>query len=147
METNLRTPMEIFHLPQQLVVPLFQRPYVWDEEEQWQPLWQDVVRIVELRLKEPMSTATHFLGAVVLQALENPSGTLQVRNIIDGQQRLTTLQLMMDAAAAILEEGGADALADQLEVLTHNSVSFSAGTNSRLKLRHTNRDSAAFDEV
>lgn len=34
VETNVRTPLDIFNLPQHLVVPLFQRPYVWDEAEQ-----------------------------------------------------------------------------------------------------------------
>lgn len=38
VETTVRTPMQIFSLPQQLVVPLFQRPYVWEQEEQWVPL-------------------------------------------------------------------------------------------------------------
>lgn len=33
VETTVRTPMQIFSLPQQLVVPLFQRPYVWEQEE------------------------------------------------------------------------------------------------------------------
>ena len=39
METNVRTPMDVFNLPQHLVVPLLQRAYVWDETEQWLPLW------------------------------------------------------------------------------------------------------------
>jgi len=35
---------QFFMQPQRLVVPLFQRPYVWNEEIQWEPLWNDVVR-------------------------------------------------------------------------------------------------------
>lgn len=147
METAVRTPMQVFNLPQHLVVPLFQRPYVWDEEEQWLPLWQDVRRLVELRLKEPYATATHFLGAIVVQAQDNQMGTLPARNVIDGQQRLTTLQLLMDATASVLEEAGLDGLASQLDVLTHNLEQFVPGTETRLKLRHTNRDRLAFDEV
>src|SRR3954469_23200415 len=97
METYVRTPMDVFNLPQLLLVPLFQRPYVWDETEQWLPLWEDVRRMAELRLVDPYSKATHFLGAVVLQAQDNPTGNLPARHVIDGQQRLTTLQLLMDA--------------------------------------------------
>ena len=37
METQVRTPQMIFMQPQRLVVPLFQRPYVWNEETQWEP--------------------------------------------------------------------------------------------------------------
>ena len=49
MDTAVRTPLEIFNLPQRLVIPLFQRPYVWAEELQWQPLWQDIRRLADLR--------------------------------------------------------------------------------------------------
>ena len=52
METNVRTPLDVFNLPQHLEVPLFQRPYVWDEAEQWLPLWQDVRRNAELHLTD-----------------------------------------------------------------------------------------------
>lgn len=147
METNVRTPLDIFNLPQHLVVPLFQRPYVWEETEQWFPLWQDVRRLAEHRLMDPYTSATHFLGAVVVQAQDNQVGNLPARNVIDGQQRLTTLQLLMDATGTVLEEAGLDTLAGQLEVLTHNLELYVTGGVTRLKLRHTNRDQAAFDEV
>ena len=75
VKTDVLTPQAVFYLPQHLVVPLFQRPYVWDEVEQWLPLWQDVVRLAELRLTDPYSQPTHFLGAVVLQALDGQQGT------------------------------------------------------------------------
>lgn len=64
METFKRTPLQLFNLPQHFVVPLFQRPYVWKEDEQWEPLWKDIRRIAELRIAEPHLSATHFLGAV-----------------------------------------------------------------------------------
>ncbi len=147
METNVRTPLDIFHLPQHLEVPLFQRPYVWDEAEQWLPLWQDLRRLTDLRLADPYSSAAHFLGAVVVQAQDNQMGNLPARNVIDGQQRLTTLQLLMDATGSVLEEAGLDALSGQLDVLTHNLELYVTGGGTRLKLRHTNRDRAAFDEV
>lgn len=147
MDTQVRTPLEVFTLPQHLVVPLFQRPYVWDEEEQWLPLWQDVERVANLRLSSPHSGGRHFLGAVVLQAHEGITGRVQTSNIIDGQQRLTTLQLFMDSVAAVLEEHGFDALGSQLQSLTHNSPVFVPDPHDQLKVRHTNRDRAAYDEV
>lgn len=147
METFVSTPLDIFYLPQHFEVPLFQRPYVWNEENQWGLLWQDIRRLAELRLDNPASKATHFLGAVVLQAQDNPTGTLQVRLVIDGQQRLTTLQLLMDAAAAVFESRAADNLARQLEELTHNSSSYVKVDDDLLKLRHTNRDRDSYDEV
>ncbi len=147
METNVRTPLDIFHLPQHLVVPIFQRPYVWDEADQWVPLWQDVRRIAELRLSDRYNQAAHFLGAVVLQAQENAAGVMQSRNVIDGQQRITTLSLLMDATGAALEPAGFGKLAGQLEDLTHNSDRHVRAEEDLLKLRHTNRDGAAYAEI
>jgi alkylated DNA nucleotide flippase Atl1 len=133
--------------PQHLVVPPFQRPYVWEKEEQWAPLWQDVRRLAELRLAQASADAQHFLGAIVVQSQEPILGGLPASSIIDGQQRLTTLQLLLDAAAAALEAGGHDALAAQLDRLTHNEEIYVPGDAARLKLRHGNRDRDAFDEV
>ena len=49
------------------------------------PLWQDVVRIANIRLAEPSSSATHFLGAIVLQAQDSWAGKLPARTVVDGQ--------------------------------------------------------------
>jgi alkylated DNA nucleotide flippase Atl1 len=147
METHVRTPQDVFMQPQHLVVPPFQRPYVWEKEEQWAPLWQDVRRLAELRLSQPAADVKHFLGAVVVQSQEPILGGLPASSIIDGQQRLTTLQLLMDAAAAALEALGEDSLAAQLERLTHNESIYVPDGEVRLKLRHTNRDREGFDEV
>lgn len=147
MKTDLATPQLIFNMPQHLTVPVYQRPYVWTEDEQWAPLWADIRRITEHRLDSPTSTVSHFLGAVVTQdATAGPVG-VQEYEIVDGQQRLTTLQLVLDATAAAFEERGLTALAGQLAFLTHNSTMFTGGNDPGLKLRHTNRDRAAFDEV
>lgn len=147
MDTHVRTPQEIFLQPQHLVVPPFQRPYVWDKDEQWAPLWQDIRRLADSRLEDRYSNPTHFLGAVVIQAQEPVAGAVQANNIIDGQQRLTTLQLLMDATASVLDEAGSDSLAAQLDLLTHNQQMFVTDGAVRLKVRHTNRDQPAFDEV
>jgi alkylated DNA nucleotide flippase Atl1 len=147
VETNVRTPQDVFMQPQHLVVPPFQRPYVWEKEEQWAPLWQDVRRVAELRPAQPAADVKHFLGAIVVQAQEPILGGLPASSIIDGQQRLTTLQLLMDAAAAALEAASHDHLAAQLGQLTHNQDIYVHGLPTRLKLRHSNKDRDAFDEV
>src|SRR4029079_9527241 len=135
METHVRTPQDGFMQPQHLVVPPFQRPYVWEKDEQWAPLWQDVRRLAELHLAQPAADARHFLGAIVVQAQEPILGGLQASSIIDGQQRLTTLQLLMDAVASALEAAGHDALSRQLDRLTHNEGIYVPGSETKLKLR------------
>jgi len=147
METHVRTPQDVFMQPQHLVVPPFQRPYVWEQEEQWAPLWQDVRRLAELRMAQPGADAKHFLGAVVVQSQDPILGGLPASSVIDGQQRLTTLQLLFDATAATLETAGHDALAAQLDRLTHNETIYVSGAGTRLKLRHSNKDRVGFDEV
>lgn len=147
VETFKRTPLQLFNLPQHFVIPLFQRPYVWKEDEQWEPLWKDIRRVAELRMDEPHLNPQHFLGAVVLQAHDAGSNRVTTWNVIDGQQRLTTLQLLMDATSAVLAQAGADRFASQLESVTHNSANFIPDGESRLKVRHLNNDHDAFDEV
>src|SRR5829696_3231419 len=112
----------VFMLPQRLVVPLFQRPYVWNEENQWEPLWDDVARVADRLLRDPAEKhQPHFLGAVVLQQVQKPTGYMQERTIIDGQQRLTTLQLLLDALHAELLAVSAVAPAKRIEALVENS--------------------------
>jgi len=148
METQVRTPQAVFMQPQRLKVPLFQRPYVWNEDDQWEPLWCDVTRVAERLLGQPHAAhQPHFLGAVVLQQLQNPSGTMQERTIIDGQQRLTTLQLLLDALRRELQSAGAELCASRLEDLTMNARHYWARPDDRFKVWPTNRDREAFNEV
>jgi len=147
VETFKRTPLQLFNLPQHFIIPLFQRPYVWKEAEQWEPLWKDIRRIAELRIAEPHLEPTHFLGAVVIQSQETQSKELTAWNVIDGQQRLTTLQILADATHALLLDAGYVKLSGQLERLTHNDDIYVEDGQSRLKVRHRNKDQQAFDEV
>lgn len=139
--------MQLFNLPQHFVIPLFQRPYVWKEVEQWEPLWSDIRRIAELRVAEPHLSPSHFLGAVVIQAHEAQSRRLTTWNVIDGQQRLTTMQVLADAVCGLLAQTDHVKLSGQLEDLTHNSDKYVEDGDSRLKVRHLNKDREAFDEV
>ncbi len=148
METQVRTPQMVFMQPQRLIVPLFQRPYVWNEDNQWEPLWGDVVRVAQRLLDDPTARHhPHFLGAVVLQQAQNPSGTMQERTIIDGQQRLTTLQLLLDALHAELLAVGAEQSAMRVETLVMNAPPFWERPEDRFKVWPTNRDRPAFNAV
>lgn len=148
MDTQVRTPQLVFMQPQRLIVPLFQRPYVWNQENQWAPLWRDVVRVTERLLADPgAKQQPHFLGAVVLQQLQNPVGSLQARTVIDGQQRLTTLQVLIDALHAELLDVGATQSAMRLEALVRNPEAFCERHEDQFKVWPTNRDRPAFNAV
>jgi hypothetical protein len=148
VETQVRTPQMVFMQPQRLVVPLFQRPYVWNEEGQWEPLWNDVARVADRLLLRPHEKhQPHFLGAVVLQQANNPVGLMQARTIIDGQQRLTTLQLLLDALHAELMRVDALPPAMRIQALVTNSEHFCSKPEDRFKVWPTNRDRPAFHAV
>jgi hypothetical protein len=73
-------------------VPPFQRDYSWTEDE-WDDLWQDL-----LGLFEPDGEPMHYMGYLVLQSADNKHF-----EIIDGQQRLTTISVMILAALGHLQ--------------------------------------------
>jgi hypothetical protein len=146
METKVKSPRDIFFLPQRLAVPLFQRPYVWTEERQWDPLWSDVQRIVR-RIESGELNPTHFLGAVVLQNQQVVAGEMPVRTVIDGQQRLTTLQLLLDSVHFVLVELGFETVAQQLADLIENPAHFCQIDEEKFKVWPTNKDRPAFNEV
>jgi hypothetical protein len=145
MQTDVRTPLEIFSMPQHLAVPVFQRRYVWTADNQWEPLWRDISRVAERRL-DGVSTQ-HFLGAVVTQSSPAGLGSLASHQLIDGQQRLTTLQLLIDAAAAELDSAEQTQFSQQLAILTHNPTAYGLDETQILKLQHENDDRAGFVAV
>jgi hypothetical protein len=147
MDTQVRTPNSIFMQPQRLLVPLFQRPYVWNQERQWEPLWRDLVRVAERSLAAPHAAQPHFLGAIVLQQVPSVTSDLQQRSVIDGQQRLTTLQVMLDAIHAEIHESGQTAPASRLLMLVENPESYRSKPEDQYKVWPTNRDRDAFNEV
>jgi hypothetical protein len=127
------------------MVPVFQRRYVWSAENQWEPLWRDVSRVAERRLEGVSSQ--HFLGAVVTQSGAAGMGSLASHSLIDGQQRLTTLQILIDAAGAELDAAELPHLSQQLAVLTHNPAAYGLDADGVLKLQHENDDRSGFVAV
>ena len=146
MKTDVVKPKDVFYNPTRLVVPLFQRPYVWSRETQWEPLWQDIVRLIEV-ISKHVPTATHFLGAIVIQQVPTTLGSLPAWHVIDGQQRLTTLQLLLDALHAELLHREYSALAEQIEPLVENPPAYREDETDRYKLWPTNRDRDGFTSV
>ena len=138
----------IFGKPVHYLVPLYQRPYVWTREDQWEPLWQDVVAVAERLLDDtPANDAIpHFLGAVVLEQALVPSGMIEARTVIDGQQRLTTLQLLIAAARSLAIERGLDDSRQMFEKLLFNEPFLVKGPGDELKVVPTFRDQTPFRE-
>ncbi|MDN4754715.1 DUF262 domain-containing HNH endonuclease family protein [Porphyromonadaceae bacterium W3.11] len=87
MEAGKRTIRDIFNRGRNLEIPFFQRAYVWNTE-QWQRFLEDM-RMVSIT-KKP-----YFLGSVILKQQETASNKDSILTVIDGQQRLTTLNIFL----------------------------------------------------
>ncbi|HAZ63981.1 MAG TPA: hypothetical protein DCZ72_10285 [Armatimonadetes bacterium] len=82
--------------PVQFVIPIYQREYSWDEG-QCRQLWADIVAA-----GQASDDHTHFIGSIVyIQASTYQVGSLQRLLVIDGQQRLSTLLLLIRALADV----------------------------------------------
>ncbi|MDF2467660.1 MAG: hypothetical protein K0Q61_32, partial [Rhodococcus erythropolis] len=150
MEANPRSPRELFEGKEHYEVPAFQRPYVWNEEEQWAPLWDDVVRVatsyIVAKKSDPApAIPQHFLGAVVFETKPPVAGDVTRHEVIDGQQRMTTLQLLLDAVHEVVESRGYELHAEALEDLILNKSKAFVGKRERFKLWPSQADRQAFE--
>lgn len=78
MKTDILTPGDLFQNNIRYIIPDFQRRYVWEQDRQWEPLWEDVRTTAESYLEKldqsggdslyaEQNTSPHFLGALVIQ--------------------------------------------------------------------------------
>lgn len=86
----------------QFVIPIFQRTYSWDEENCRQ-LWDDIVRV-----GKNAELNTHFIGSAVYIPETNVDAAIPRWLVIDGQQRITTVSLILLALKKRLEEDDID---------------------------------------
>ena len=83
---------ELFDPNNILIVPPYQRNYEW-EIDQWHKLIQDIYAI---EIKDFEKTKRHWMGIILLDAkTDSPNSNQQ--NIIDGQQRLVSLRILLEA--------------------------------------------------
>jgi uncharacterized protein with ParB-like and HNH nuclease domain len=98
----------------QFLVPHYQRPYSW-KEEQWQVLWNDLGELLEDADPKP-----HFLGSIVSSPARSVPEGVEKRLLIDGQQRLTTLLVLLTLIRDRARETGATRLAERIQDLVTN---------------------------
>ncbi|MEM7181847.1 MAG: DUF262 domain-containing protein [Spirochaetota bacterium] len=104
-ETNLQS---IIEGTKQYVVPLFQRAYSWTQKE-WTVLWEDLLFLCSN--EEPKS---HFIGSIVtMPTVSVPQGSPKFL-LIDGQQRLTTIFILLALVRDVAREDGKQNLADEI---------------------------------
>lgn len=103
MEAIVTPMLRFLQGPKQFFIPIFQRMYSW-EEKHCQRLWDDI-----LRIGENPDISSHFLGSIVyMEPGAQNTGAVQKLLVIDGQQRLTTLSLLLSALSREIEEQDSD---------------------------------------
>lgn len=108
MKADYATPKGLFSNDRQYLVPLFQRSYAWGIKE-WKTLWQDIRLLPDLD-----ESRQHYIGAVVMYpTAATPTGVNKYA-IIDGQQRLTTLFIVLVALRDVARQLGHAHLANRL---------------------------------
>ncbi len=105
-ETNLQPVIEG---TKQYVVPLFQRAYSWDKKE-WETLWNDLLELCEE--DEPRD---HFIGSMVTMPTDSVPQGISKFLLIDGQQRLTTIFILLALVRDEAKSSAGSTLAQEIE--------------------------------
>jgi hypothetical protein len=108
---------KLLHGSSVYLIPHFQRSYSWGKK-QWQRLWDDV-----LALAADHNAPSHFIGPLVCRQLQRgPGDSIGRFEVIDGQQRLTTISILLGAMRDHARSEKEDDSADQIheDYLVHH---------------------------
>lgn len=152
MKPDKLTVFEVFSKEKRFVIPLFQRSYVWNEQDQWEPLWEDIssralAHLERLGKDLEGEVRSHFLGAVVLNVTKTPGRGIARSDVIDGQQRLTTLQIFLSALRDLSEEMEAEKSDRELFKRLTRNPDCDDDSEELFKVWPTNSDQADFTKV
>lgn len=152
MEPTKPTLRVLFASPSVYRIPYYQRSYVWDKENQWEPLWFDVTSVANNLINADQEVLAaqkpHFLGAAVLKEVTKAGEEVRVFTVVDGQQRITTAQLLLAAIADTFKDFNylqdSERLARSLII---NSIGTEESLSAPFKINPLGRDFASFNEV
>lgn len=145
MEVQPTTVRLAFPDGKQYAIPSYQRNYVWTREGQWAPLWDDLRTLAEHSI-EDSDARSHFLGTIITKQI-GTQGFTDRWSVVDGQQRLTTLQILMAAVRSAFRDRGLDQYAS---ILTKSLVNPQDGTlrdSDKYKIQHKSSDYQGFSEI
>ena len=125
--------------PKQFVIPIYQRTYSW-QLSQCNQLFNDI-----LRISKEDDVHGHFLGSVVYfqESIHTVSDVPKLL-VIDGQQRLTTVSLLILALAKFIKENPVDIDTNATKLLNYYMVNAEEENELRYKLLLTRRDKDTF---
>lgn len=138
MQASQTRLQQIIEGAKQYLVPLFQRPYSW-EKSQWEALWSDVVELCAVDEPRP-----HFMGSIVTMPTTSVPEGVSKYLLIDGQQRLTTVFILLSALRDRAKE-----LEEELAIEIDNTLlvnPYKKGLDY-YKLQPTQSDREAFHHI
>jgi hypothetical protein len=133
-----------------LVVPIYQRTYQWTEERQLGKLFEAIVDKANRRLLGAEGTFPHYMGALLLSPRGNHAfAKLEVFDVVDGQQRLITFQILIAAIRDLARSAGDDQLVSLLTpyLLNADQNLMSDPEVERFKLQTTKFDRQLFQDL
>ena len=139
MQASETTIRKLIEGSKQYVIPLFQRPYSWNQKH-WSTLWKDVVDLVEDANARP-----HFFGSTVTAPARSVPQGVGKWLLIDGQQRLTTTQLFLAALRDEANHVGSQSLAQKIE--GQSLLTAYEDGDEQLKVLPTQGDREAFRAI
>ena len=147
MDTRSTTVSQAFPERIQYVVPSYQRNYVWTKEDQWEPLWEDILEVTRRDLDNETHQVPHFLGTIITKPVTSGQSRLERWSVVDGQQRLTTLQLLIAAVHWAFTRYELPDHASMLAGYLTNKRQFVQENQETFKIRHKSRDYRGFAAV
>ncbi|OBV11150.1 DUF262 domain-containing protein [Erythrobacter dokdonensis] len=143
MRPFTRSIIELFDGKKRYLIPLYQRQYAWSVSPQLELLWEDIERAV-MRLEADRQAATpHFMGAIVIAQIKTFGKQVQAFEVIDGQQRLTTFQLLLAAFRDVANAHGS-VYGQEISKLIYNDGVMETPEVERFKLWPTLTDRRSF---
>lgn len=143
MKPYTRSIIELFDGKKRYLIPLYQRHYAWRVTPQLELLWEDIIRAVKRIETDRSSLTPHFMGAMVIGQIKTFGKQVQAYEIIDGQQRLTTFQLLLTALRDVAVANGSK-YGDELQKYLLNDGVMEDPRAERFKLWPSITDRRAF---
>ena len=146
MKPYTRSIVELFDGKKRYLIPLYQRQYAWRVSPQLELLWEDIERAVERLNFDRTSLAPHFMGAIVIAQIKTFGKQVQAFEVIDGQQRLTTFQILLAALRDVAATNGSR-YADEIQKYLVNDGIMELPEKEKYKLWPSLTDRRRFVEM
>ena len=142
-----KTVGEWLSMPREWRIPVYQRHYAWSPEETFGPtqlFWEIVEEQVSKRLKKK-TVDPHYFGAILVEDKSDVREGIQKYDVVDGQQRLTTINVAMFALIGVA--GQFDYRTEVQNKLASYIFNGSSPKNRQQKLVPTNFDQTQFGNL